>query len=276
MSTWLATARIGLVWRSSRVFGRRAGRAMGTERCPDALRAKIERIAAESNPAYGEGIEVQGAVTRSSSFWNSPRFVGVVGAAAAIALMFVVGGVLVTQSGSSAPGSIRGGAGGELAYGGYLEQVSRFVSNESERCWDNDAAADRKFVMKDRDTVVAEFRDLLKGEMRIPALDQPVESLVFRGGGHCRVPKTQGAAHLQWDIPAQGDEPAAAVSMFVAPDNGMLPVEEGRDLHPRHQGVRGGGHAGSRLEAERLVDLPDLRVRDRAVREVPGRDGRPG
>ena len=54
------------------------------------------------------------------------------------------------------------------------------------------------------------------------ALDQPVESIVFRGGGWCHLPKTDGSAHLRWDIPATSDTKATAVSMFVSPDNGKL------------------------------------------------------
>ncbi len=204
------------------------GRAMGGARCPDGLRSKIERIAAESHPEYAAGVAARAEQTRSASFWNTPRFVRVAGAAAAIVLMFVVGGVLVTQSGKNPSGIQNGGSlDRELQYVAYRDQVARFVSNESERCWDSDAAADRKFVMKDRDTLVSEFRSLLKGDMRIPALDQPVESLTFRGGGRCKIPATPGAAHMQWDITGPDGERTAAVSMFVAPDNGKLPVREG-------------------------------------------------
>ncbi|MEQ8770286.1 MAG: hypothetical protein RIB60_07235 [Phycisphaerales bacterium] len=204
------------------------GKAMGGERCPDALRATIERIVAESNPVYGEGIEAKATETRSASFWSSPRFVGVVGAAAAIALMFAIGGVLVGQPGASNSGNqlASGGATSDLQYVAYRNQVSRFVANEHNRCWESEEVTNRKFVMTGS-TLADEFRNQLGSEVHIPALDQPVEQIKFRGGGKCHLPKTDATLHLRWDVAGEGGEPATAVSMFVAPDNGMLPLSEG-------------------------------------------------
>ncbi len=204
------------------------GRAMGGGRCPDALRASVERIAAESHPAYAAGVGARAEETRSASFWSSPRFGRVLGAAAAVVLMIGVGAVLVTQSGTG--GAPTGGAGEparDLQLVAYRDEITQFVAKEHGRCWESEDAADRKFKFKDRDAVVSEFRSLLGGEMHIPALDQPVESIVFRGAGRCHLPKTEGSAHLRWDIPATAETKATAVSMFVAPDNGMLELHEG-------------------------------------------------
>ena len=105
------------------------GRAMGAQRCPDALRASIERIAAESNPEYAAGVEARAEETRSASFWNSPKLGRVLGAAAAVVLMIGVGAVLVSgaadplltqlvgegKTGGGAPGADERASAGESA-----------------------------------------------------------------------------------------------------------------------------------------------------------------
>lgn len=200
------------------------GRVMSKECCPEALKAKIRAMAANAvaeADAVAQGVEARASETRSRSFWTGSRVIGLVAAAAAVIGLAATAVLLVRTPAPTA-------ATGQLQYVQFRDRVAKFVANEHERCWESESAADAKFVMKDPEQVKAEFQEMLGHRIDLAVWDQPTQGLVFRGAGKCHVPGSDGkSVHLRFDIPATADRPATAVSLFVAPDRGELPIKPG-------------------------------------------------
>jgi hypothetical protein len=205
-------------------------RVMGAQSCPDALRARLRQIAAESraavdahqlvgeakaDEAFARGVEARSEHTRSRSFW-ARVVLPMSMAAAAVALLAVSVSVLTGRGpGSAGPGAFA------ITNASFQSRVADFVTKEHRRC-DDDKAAASKFTVEDPAAAVAEFEAMLGGRMTLPALDQPVgpQPVVFKGAGPCHVPGVDPArsVHMRFEIPADASgSPATEVSLFVVP-----------------------------------------------------------
>ncbi|MBL4698141.1 MAG: hypothetical protein JKX70_04840 [Phycisphaerales bacterium] len=197
------------------------GRAMSKPCCPDALREKIMAIAAnapENEEAFAQGIEAASAYTKSPSFWSRSPMMGV-----AAAMLIVVAGTLIWQSASlpinNAPAHLN------VQQASYYNRVSDFVVREHNRCRDDDAAQ-AKLVRNDIDMATAYFTEVFGHQLVVPDMDQVAGKIEFYGGGDCSVPSTSRSGHLRFDAIAP-DGQRISLSLFVSPDPGLLPMEEG-------------------------------------------------
>ncbi|MFG0298128.1 MAG: hypothetical protein ACF8K1_00795 [Phycisphaerales bacterium JB047] len=198
-------------------------RAMDKPQCPKALRDRITSMAATAvsaeQDAYAQQIEDSNASTRNRSFWARPSVMGI-----AAAVLLSVAGVLVWQSasifgvlGSSTPLNIEQAS--------YSERVGQFVLGEHNRCC-NDDAAEAKLVQHDIEQAVEYFSQQFERPVRLPDMAGDQEHIKFYGGGDCHVPETIRSGHLRFDAFDRHGE-AISVSLFIAPDPGVLPLEEG-------------------------------------------------
>lgn len=198
-------------------------RAMDKPQCPKALRDRITSMAATAvsaeQDAYAQQIEDSNASTRNRSFWARPSVMGI-----AAAVLLSVAGVLVWQSasifgvlGSSTPLNIEQAS--------YSERVGQFVLGEHNRCC-NDDAAETKLVQHDIEQAVEYFSQQFERPVRLPDMTGDQEQIKFYGGGDCHVPETIRSGHLRFDAFDRHGE-AISVSLFIAPDPGVLPLEEG-------------------------------------------------
>lgn len=204
------------------------GRVMRAPPCPDALRARITTLAAEtrgSDAGADAGVSAPEAFaphTRERSFWlRSPAM-----AAAAVVLLSVAG-VLVWQA-ANMPG-LQSPAAMTTQQVDFRDRVAGFVAEEHNRCCRSDKSATDKLVYRDieaaRDHLTAAFG---RADFALrPVADAPTGSRVeFWGGGDCRVPGYERSAHLRFDAtdPAGND---IRLSLFIMPDNQRLPLKDG-------------------------------------------------
>lgn len=204
------------------------GRVMRAPPCPDALRARITTLAAETRgtgAGADAGVSAPEALaphTRERAFWQrSPAM-----AAAAVVLLSVAG-VLVWQA-ANMPG-IQPPAGMTTQQVAYRDQLAGFVSAEHSRCCD-DAAAATKLVHRDADRARAHINDTLGPvgfDITAASRAAPAgSSIEFWGGGDCHVPGFERSAHLRFDA-VDPDGNTVRLSLFIMPDNGRLPLAEG-------------------------------------------------
>lgn len=201
-------------------------RVMGTECCPDALRARVRALAGGpggADEALSDALEARASSTRGRSFWTGSRVIGLVAAAAAVIGLAATAALLVrTPAPTGVPGA------GRVRYVQFRDQVTKFVASEHNRCWESTDAADAKFVDTTPEQVRAEFERTLGKVVDLPVWHQPTEGLVFHGAGRCHVPGSDGkSVHMRFDIPDAAGHPQAGVSLFVAPDRGELPIKPG-------------------------------------------------
>jgi len=199
-------------------------RAMSGPTCPDALRAKVLAIAAESasdSQAYANRIQASNAHTRSPSFWSrSPMM------SAAAALLIVAAGTLIWQSASFTSNYANDAPEGlTVQQASYYGRVSDFVVREHTRCCD-DKAAQAKLIKRDIDEATQYFSAEFGHEIVVPDMDKAEGEVEFFGGGDCDVPSTPRSGHLRFDAIAD-DGTRISLSLFVSPDPGLLPMEEG-------------------------------------------------
>ncbi len=200
-------------------------RAMTKPSCPDALRAMIQAIAADTSPAqddsaYAARIEASNEHTRSKSFWmRSPMM------SAAAALLILVAGTMIWQSASysfnnSAPEHLNS------RQASYFNRVSNFVVDEHERCCD-DRAAQRKLIKHDIEQATQYFSEAFEAPLTMPVMNEEEGQIEFYGGGDCAVPSTKRSGHLRFDAISPDGE-RISLSLFVSPDPKLLPMEEGK------------------------------------------------
>lgn len=197
------------------------GRAMTKPSCPDALRAKIVAIAAnapQEEEAFAQGIEATSDYTKSQSFWSRSPIMGV-----AAAMLILVAGALIWQSASFssnfAPNNLT------IQQASYYNRVSEFAVNEHIRCCD-DEIAQAKLIQHDIDLTTAYFSDAFEQQVTIPDMAINSGQVEFFGGGDCAVPSTPRSGHLRFDaITPDGER--IALSLFISPNPGLLPFDEG-------------------------------------------------
>lgn len=198
--------------------------------CPEALRAKIGAMAVESRgeEAAGSVVESMQARTAQRSFWARSPMMG-----ALAAVLVLAGGALIYQSVgvATSPGA---GGGSQTTPVEYAERVGNFVAREHARC-SVDQAASAKFDERDLSEAVDRFASEFARPVMIPStvgaeIEESGIELEFFGGGACHLPSTSGSAHLRFDArrgAADGADEPIRVSLFIAPDPGLLGIEEG-------------------------------------------------
>lgn len=201
------------------------GRVMNAPCCTEALRAKVLRIAAETRPTTPESTpipapsraEAMAPSTRQQSFWR-----GSPGMVAAAAVLAGAAGVLVLQA-MRVP-TAQAPAGWNAEQVSYREEVSGFVADEHGRCCKSKEAADAKLVIRDPEKAREHLTNLfgLPAETVTPGAD----FVRFFGGGDCHVPGADRSAHLRFDAVTPEGE-TVRLSLFVAPDQQRLPMDEG-------------------------------------------------
>ncbi|MFG0306415.1 MAG: hypothetical protein ACF8Q5_09410 [Phycisphaerales bacterium JB040] len=211
-------------------------RAMSGACCPDALRSRVEAMASargdlgagEQDPG-GHGdrgpsvIEALSPATRDRAFWTGSRRLMAVAAVA----LFGLAGVLIWQS-----ASLSGASGpvpaGRVTTATFRQELAEFVTREHRRTSESERAATSKFVHTDPEEARAWFRELLGDQVRIMGLEQPVESIAFKGAGRCGVPGAGygESAHMRFEVSGEDGSPVV-VSVFVAPASDRLRMEVG-------------------------------------------------
>ena len=202
------------------------GRVMTRPCCPDALRDKIVAMAGVADQEsqvytqqYAQGIEASNKRTRSSSFWSRSPMMGI-----AAAVLMMVAGTMIWQSASftnisNAPEGLN------VQQANYYNRVSNFVIDEHKRCGD-DSAATAKLIRHDIDEATRYFSEEFGRELVLPDMVKAEGQIEFFGGGDCSVPSTPRSGHLRFDAYAP-DGKRISLSLFVSPDPGLLPMQEG-------------------------------------------------
>ncbi len=203
------------------------GRVMSTPCCPDALRAKIVAmtsdgakapLVAQDDEALARRIAESNQRTRSRRFWaRSPMM------SAAAALLILTAGALVWQSASLANRNTPTHFTPTQA--SYFSRVSDFAIREHTRCCD-DTIAQAKLVKLDINEATEYFSQAFGSQVVVPDIDQDSGQVKFFGGGDCHVPSTARSGHLRFDV-TNPDGKRISLSLFVSPDPGLLPMEEG-------------------------------------------------
>lgn len=190
--------------------------------CPESLRERVGAIAAaarEDEPAYAKGVESSAAYTKDRSFWTRSPLLSI-----AAVLMLSVAGVLIWQS-ANLSGAFRSALPLNLEQASYSERIGEFALGEHTRCCDDDAA-EAKLVERDIEQAVAYFSERFDRSVQMPDMAMSDEQVDFFGGGDCHVPKTEKSGHLRFDAYDDAGNPIA-LSLFIAPDPGLLPLEDG-------------------------------------------------
>ena len=188
--------------------------------CPESLRASISSMCGAASgeaPAPSAVIEMS-AHTRERSFWQRGGLIGAMAAALLVAsgvLLYTSSSFITGNSGFSAP---------ETTPVSYSERVGDFVSREHSRCTDEHAAK-AKLFMHDLSAVNERYSESFGKPVSIP-VPEDGSGLVFYGGGDCHLPATDLSAHLRFDMVGT-DGVSRRVSVFVAPDPGLLEIDEG-------------------------------------------------
>lgn len=185
------------------------GRVMGAPSCSEALRARVQALAEQTRPGAVRG--GRAPASGRPGFWAGAPLLTL-----AATVLLTAAGVFVWQAarlpGPAAPGA----AHHEVAY---RDRIAGFVADEHARCRTDAAALSLRDLDQARRHFVSAF-----GTECVGLSD--ADSLTFRGGGDCRPPGADRAAHFRFDAASAGGEPLA-VSLFVMPDNGRLPLEDG-------------------------------------------------
>jgi hypothetical protein len=204
-----------------RAMRQSCSRSMSGASCPEALRAKVIAIAdaaRQEDESYANRIADAGRYTRSKSFWSRSPMLG-----AAAALLIVTAGALIWQSVSFTSNSAPSGL--NIQQANYYNRVSDFVVREHTRCCD-DKAAQAKLVEHDIGRATEYFSQAFGHQVSVPDMEQVDGQIEFFGGGDCSVPSTPRSGHLRFDAIAP-DGQRISLSLFISPDPGLLPLEEG-------------------------------------------------
>ncbi len=210
-------------------------RSMERPCCPQALRDRVGAIVASGGSAavggaaaiggaaagdagYAERIEGAGAYTRDRRFWSRSPMIGI-----AAVLLLGVGGFLMWQSANLS--MIPGVSSGQMEPASYSERVGNFVISEHNRC-SIEEAAQNKLVEHDVDEAFEYFSDRFECSLSVPDMTRSAHRVEFYGGGDCHLPMTSKSGHLRFDAYDQAGK-HIALSLFIAPDPGILPLEEG-------------------------------------------------
>lgn len=208
------------------------GKAMADQpRCPDALRNKIQALAAAGGDVgiareTSTGAEPVSAVeamadqTRSVSFWR--RSPGMLAMAAVLALF---AGVMIFQGMSLPTGPVP--AGWTVEQASNRDRMAAFVAREHDRCCSSDRASEAKLIIRDMDRAKAHFIDTLGvgGLSVVPAVAE-VGEVTFWGAGDCHVPASSSSGHFRFDATTP-DGADIRLSLFVLPDEGQFPMDAG-------------------------------------------------
>lgn len=201
--------------------------------CTEKLRAKICAMAEQSRHegvpegfSLGEAgaasrVEAMAPATRERSFWlKSP------GLAAAAVVLLSVAGVLIYQS-ASLPTAVP--AGWTVEQASYRDQVAGFVTGEHQRCSKSEEASEKKLVIHN----VEQAREHFETAFGLDSVDLVSDlstgqggQLVFWGGGDCHIPGAAHSGHVRFDA-VSPDGAALRLSLFLMPDSGRLPMDEG-------------------------------------------------
>ncbi|MBL4809175.1 MAG: hypothetical protein JKY43_03840 [Phycisphaerales bacterium] len=185
--------------------------------CPNSLRAKIEAMACECMAA--SGIDESNKRTRKASFWRlSPMM------SAMAAVLALAGGALIWQSASI----ITQGSGlgfTDTSPVAYAERVGNFVAREHMRCCDEKAAS-QKLIHNEITESIAYFSERFNQQVASPSTISDQANIQYYGGGDCNIPATDKSGHLRFDAVGPDGE-TISLSLFIAPDPGLLGLEEG-------------------------------------------------
>lgn len=185
-------------------------KAMGSPACPESLRASVEAMRGSD-----DGAVVLGGDTRDRSFWQRSGLM----VAVAAALVFAAGALLWSSSSLISGGTNLNAP--KTAQVSYAERIGDFVAREHSRCT-LEEAAQNKFVIDSIEDAIARYSGVFGTEIVAPFCGNGV---TFYGGGDCHLPSTATSAHLRFDAETSGGE-VAHMSLFVAPDPGLLELEE--------------------------------------------------
>ena len=205
------------------------GRAMTHPCCPGALRERVSAMVAatghgdtghgdtDHRDPYADRIEQSNEATRDRSFWSRGPVMGI-----AAMLVLSLAGVLIWQS-----TGLRQGLPTRpfIEPVGYSESMGRFVLSEHNRCC-FEKAAQAKFSRRDIGDTISYFSEQFGRPVQLPDMSQEDRRIEFYGGGDCHVPMTSASGHLRFDAFDDAGNPIS-LSLFIAPDPGQLPLEEG-------------------------------------------------
>ena len=197
------------------------GRAMHKPKCPEALRERIASMASASiadQDADPMPLQIS-TVTKRRSFWARSPMLSI-----AAVLMLSVAGVLIWQS-TNLIGAFTPNTPLNIDQASYSERVSEFALSEHTRCCDSDAAS-AKLVKHDIAQAVEYFSTQFDRPVQMPDMAQGDDHIKFFGGGDCHLPETIRSGHLRFDAYDDQGNPIS-LSLFIAPDPGMLPLKEG-------------------------------------------------
>lgn len=186
-------------------------RAMGDAKCPESLRASIDAMRGSGD----QEAVVLGVATRERSFWQRSGLMGAMAAALVLA-----GGALLWNSSSFILGTPSVGA-PKTAQVSYAERIGDFVAREHARCAVEEVAQN-KFVIDSIDQAAVRYSEVFGATVETPECG---EGITFYGGGDCHLPSTSRSAHLRFDTQTSDGDPLR-LSLFVAPDPGLLELEE--------------------------------------------------
>jgi anti-sigma factor RsiW len=192
-------------------------RVMREPECPDALRAKIQALAGAAMTA--SNIEASNQMTREKSFWQRSPVMS-----AMAAVLVIAAGAMIWQSSSL----ITKGSGigvVETTPASYAERLGNFVAREHVRCCE-ERAAQNKLVHNEIGESIAYFSDRFEHSVTMPGSVSEQEQIRFYGGGDCHLPATVASGHMRFDAVGP-DGQTVSLSLFVAPDPGLLGMEEG-------------------------------------------------
>ncbi len=198
-------------------------RVLGAPLCPQRLRDQIASLAAtggaqEPLPAQPDPAPETPAAQDRRLWGMSPVL------AIAAMLMLTFAGVLIWQS-IAFSGNVPVAPGLSIGQSAYYERVSDFVVREHNRCCADEAARE-KLIRHDINQAVEYFSAEFGRPVALPDLTLARGEVEFYGGGDCRVPSTARSGHLRFDALDRQGRPVA-MSLFIAPDPGLLPLKEG-------------------------------------------------
>ncbi len=217
-------------------------RAMGQPQCTEALRARVRALALQTRDAHpgpalaespdapdGPGDEPAGAdhraapaggfpTTRPLAFWRRAP------ALTAAALVLAGAAGVLTWQAVSLP-SERAPFAMSTQQAAYRDNLAGFLTDEHARTCAADEG-ETKLVHRDLQTARAHYAQsfgVTEAGFNLPA---PADPLRFFGGGDCQPPGADRSAHLRYDATAPDGSPLR-ISLFVMPDNNLLPFRDG-------------------------------------------------
>jgi hypothetical protein len=208
-----------------RTLRERCGKLMGADGCPDALRAKIQALAANAQsptpePVAHEPHSFQDHARERSD--HRRRRAGPLRAFAAMAAVLAVAATAMYFALPSTPG--RGGADPM----GRAQLVSTFVAREHKRCFLESTEVAGKFTVSEAGAVPAAFEKITGRTVDLSKLMLAGRcGLRFVDAGRCGVPGDEPAMHLRFE---HADESRAVVSLFIQPATDWLTLKDGSPL----------------------------------------------